>query len=78
MKHSNLAKARGIMQPAELPAVASREHPTPRTGRLQPTQLDRQHQTLLIIDLHVENMHVGNIEDCIGRTHQRAPEPHIE
>jgi hypothetical protein len=66
MKHSDLAEARGIMQPPEPPAVASREHPTPRTGRLQLTRLDRQHQTLLIIDLNVEDMHVGNIEDCIG------------
>ena len=54
------------MQPPDPPAVAGSQHPTRRTGRLQLTRLDRQHQPLLIIDLHIEDVHVGNVEDCIG------------
>src|SRR5215217_1978202 len=37
--------------------------------------LDREHQPRLIIDLHVEDVHVGNIENRIGPgapTHTRA------
>jgi hypothetical protein len=46
--------------------MASGHHATGRARRLQLTRLNRQHQTLLIIDLHIEDMHVGNIEYCIG------------
>ena len=33
---------------------------------LQLTGLDGQHQPLLVVDLHVEDVHVGDIEDRIG------------
>jgi hypothetical protein len=54
------------MQPPEPTAVTSSQHATRRASRLQLTRLDRQHQTLLIIDLHIKDVHVGNVEDCIG------------
>jgi hypothetical protein len=30
------------------------------------TRLDGQHQPLLVVDLHINDVHVGNIEDGIG------------
>jgi hypothetical protein len=34
---------------------------------------------VLEVDLQIEDVHVGNIEDRIGLgAHQRAPKPHIE
>lgn len=40
--------------------------PQPRAAGLQLTELDGQHQPLLVVDLHIEDVHVGNIEDGIG------------
>jgi hypothetical protein len=39
---------------------------TPQSGRAPPADPTRQHQPLLTIDLHLEAVHVGNIEDCIS------------
>jgi hypothetical protein len=41
-------------------------NPTGRAGGLQLTRLDAEHQPLLVIDLHIEHVHVGNIEDGIS------------
>ena len=60
------AEARRVVQDPDPAAVADRQHAARRAGRLQLTRLDRQHQTLLVVDLHVEDVHVGNIEDRIG------------
>ena len=65
-QHRDPAEAWRIMQHPDPAAVADREHPAGRAGRLQLTRLDREHQALLIIDLHIEDVHVGNIEDRIG------------
>jgi hypothetical protein len=36
-------------------------------------------EPVLEVDLQIEDVHVGNIEDRIGLgAHQRAPKPHIE
>jgi hypothetical protein len=42
--------------------MADRQYATARTGGLQLTRLDGQHQPLPVIDLHINNVHVGNIE----------------
>jgi hypothetical protein len=54
------------MQDPDSPAVADSQHPACRTGGLQLTRLDGQHQPPLVVDLHIKDMHVGNIEDRIG------------
>jgi hypothetical protein len=66
MNHSDLAEAWRIMQLPVPTAVAGRHNPTSRAGCVQPTRLHREHQPLLIVDLHIEEVHVGNIEDGIG------------
>ena len=60
------AEAGHIVQYSGAATVAHREYPARRAGRLQPTRLDRQHQPLLTIDLHLKDVHVGNIEDRIS------------
>ena len=60
------AEARRIVQHPDPAAVADREHPARGAAVLQLTRLDRQHQPLPVVDLHVEDVHVGNIEDRIG------------
>jgi hypothetical protein len=59
-------KARRIVQHPDPAAVADRQHPTGRAGRLQLAGLHSEHQALLVVDLHLKDMHVGNIEDRIG------------
>jgi hypothetical protein len=54
------------MQHPDAATAGHREHPARRAGSLQLTRLDRQHQPLLTIDLHLEDVHVGNIEDRIS------------
>jgi hypothetical protein len=46
--------------------MADREHATGRAGGLHLTRLDGEHQPLLVVDLNIEDVHVGNIEDGIG------------
>src|SRR5687768_4940292 len=46
-------------------AVADRQHAACRTAGLQLTRLDGEHQPLLVVDLHIKDVHVGNIEDRI-------------
>jgi hypothetical protein len=47
-------------------AAADREHPAGRAGRLQLTRLDGEHQASHVVDLHLQDVHVGNVEDRIG------------
>jgi hypothetical protein len=54
------------VQHPQPPAVADCHDPTRRACRLRLTRLDGEQQPLLIVDLNIENMHVGNIEDGIG------------
>jgi hypothetical protein len=60
------AEAWHVVQDPDAAAVADRHHAATWAGRLQLTRLDRQHQTLLVADLHVEHVHAGNIKDRIG------------
>ena len=53
------------MQHPDPAAVADREHPAGRAGRLQLT-LDGEHQASHVVDLHLQDVHVGNVEDRIG------------
>src|SRR5829696_2336769 len=64
--HSDPAEARRVMQHPNPAAVTDSHHPAGPAGLLQLTRLDRKHQALLVIDLNVEDMHVGDIEDRIG------------
>ena len=59
-------EARRVVQHPKPAAVADCHYPTCRACRLQLTRLDGEHQPLLVIDLNIEDMHVGNIEDGIG------------
>ena len=54
------------MQYPEPPAVANCHHPTCRACGFQLTRLDCEHQPLLVVNLDIEDVHVGNIEDGIG------------
>jgi hypothetical protein len=54
------------MQHPDPATVANREHPADRAGRLQLSRLDGEHQALLVVDLHLQDVHVGNVEDRIG------------
>ena len=56
---------RVVQQPGP-PAVPDREHPARWTAVLELAGLDGQHQPSSVVDLHVENVHAGNIEDRIG------------
>ena len=60
------AEARYVMQHPDPATVANREHPAGRAGRLQLSRLDSEHQALLVVDLHLQDVHVGNVEDRIG------------
>jgi hypothetical protein len=46
--------------------VANRHYATCRAVGLQLTRLDGQHQSMLIIDLHIHDMHVWIIDDGVG------------
>ena len=46
--------------------MADRHDPTCRACGLRLTRLDGDHQPLLVVDLNIEDVHVGNIEDGIG------------
>jgi hypothetical protein len=59
-------EARRVGQDPDPPAVTDRHYSTCRTCGLQLPRLDSQHQPLLTIDLHLEDVHVGNIEDRIS------------
>jgi hypothetical protein len=59
-------EARRIMQDPGSAAVADRHHPACRAGGLELTRLDGEHQPLLVVDLNIEHVHVGNIEDRIS------------
>ena len=58
--------------------MADRKHATAGAGGLLLSRLDGEHQPLPVVDLHIKDMHVGDIEDGISPAHQRAPEPHTE
>jgi hypothetical protein len=60
------AETRRVVQRPDPAAVPDSHHPARRAARLHLTRLDRQHQTLLSIDLDVEHVHLGDIEDRIG------------
>ena len=59
-------EARRVVQHPDSAAVAERDHPTGRAGGLQPTRLDGEHQPLLVVHLHIKDVHAVNIEDCIS------------
>jgi len=60
------AKAWSIVQYPDSAAVTDSHHPAAWAGRLHLAGLDGEHQASLVVDLHVEDMHVRNIEDPIG------------
>jgi hypothetical protein len=59
------SEARRIVQHPDSTAMADREYATGRAGGLRLTRLDGEHQPLLVVDLHIKDVHVGNIEDGI-------------
>jgi hypothetical protein len=63
------------MQDPDSAAVADRQHAACRAGGLQLTRLDSQHQPLPVINLHIKDVHVGNIEDRIGPGALKSEEP---
>jgi hypothetical protein len=62
------------MQDPDSAAVADRQHAACRTGGLQLTRLYGEHQPLLVVDLHIKDVHAGNIEDRIGPGRTSAPQ----
>jgi hypothetical protein len=60
------------------PTVTNRKHTAQVAAVLDLAGLHGQHQPLSLIELNIEDVHVGNVEDRLSRAHQRAPEPHLE
>ena len=54
------------MQHPDSTAMANRKHTTGRAAGLHLTRLDGEHQPLPVINLHINDVHAGNIEDGIG------------
>jgi hypothetical protein len=54
------------MQHPDSAAVADRQHSICWTAGLKLTGLDSQHQPLVVVDLHIEDVHVRNTQDGIG------------
>jgi hypothetical protein len=64
--YGNSAEARRVMQLPDPTTMADREHAAQRAAMLQPAGLHRKHQPRPLVDLDIENVHVGSIEDRIG------------
>jgi hypothetical protein len=66
MNHSDLAESTGHHAASEAVGRGRPPSPTGRTSRLHLTGLHREHQPLIVVNLHIEDVHAGNIEDGIG------------
>ena len=67
------AEAGSIVHEMDPAAVADRQHSTGWAAVLEAVGLNRQHEPLPVINLHVQDVHVGNVEHRVGtRTPARA------
>jgi hypothetical protein len=66
------------MQHPHPATVTNRKHTAQGAAVLNLAGLHRQHQPLSLIELHIEDVHVGRSKIASARAHQRASEPHTE